>query len=143
LIQTKDRARARVEHRRMKHASVAFLGALVLAGSVSAALAADAQNGLKLSRTWCASCHLVSSDQKQGSPDAATFVDIARRTNETKPLAVFLATPHGQMPDMTLSQPEIADIIAYIRTLGPNPPPADQPKGAPASGLSGAIVPQR
>ncbi len=33
--------------------------------------------------------------------------------------AVFLAEPHGKMPNMSLSRNEIDDIVAYIRSLGP------------------------
>ena len=120
-----------------------ILGLFVLTvGPVSAALA-DAANGLKLSQHWCAACHLVSADQKQASVDVPTFEDVARGAKDPKALALFLTKPHGQMPDMTLSQPEIADIIAYISTLGPNPvtPP---PKAEPSrNGLSGAIVPEK
>ena len=72
-----------------------------------------------------------------------TFADIARRTKDMKTLVVFLTRPHGQMPDMSLSQPEIADIVAYISTLGPHPIPPAERKSEPAGGLSGAIVPSR
>ena len=68
-----------------------------------------------------------------------SFADIARRTTDYKKLALFLTKPHGQMPDMTLSQPEIADIVAYISTLGPNPLPRAEPRPDNPQGLSGAI----
>ena len=96
--------------------------ALLLALPVAVAnpvLAADADNGLKLSKLWCAACHVVASDQTTASVDVPTFSDIARRKTEKKPLAVFLAEPHGKMPNMSLSRNEIDDIVAYIRSLGP------------------------
>ena len=120
-----------------------FLAGVALASAVSGpAAAADPGNGLKLADHWCAACHLVSPAQKQASPDVPTFADIARR-KDGKALALFLTKPHGQMPDMTLSQPEIADLVGYILSIGPNPPPPDEkPQPAPG-GLSGAIAPSK
>ncbi len=101
-------------------------GCLALA---QGAQAADAQNGLVISKRWCASCHVVAADQKSASVDVPTFEDIARRKTEKKPLAVFLAEPHGKMPDMSLTRSEIDDIVAYIRSLGPaTADPKEQPK---------------
>jgi mono/diheme cytochrome c family protein len=115
----------------MKTASRFLFGAICALPLLAAgpALAADADNGLDISRRWCAACHVVAPDQREASADVPTFADIARRKTEAKPLAMFLATPHGKMPNMTLSQPEIADIVAYIRTLGPTPvAPTPEPR---------------
>ena len=143
MIHAKDDRRLTGDHGHMKNA-FRLLGACAIAGSFSVpAFAADPDNGLNLARHWCAACHVVSPDQKEASADVPTFADIARRTTDTKPLALFLTKPHGQMPDMTLSQPEIADIIAYIMALGPNPPPPAPKTEAPGNGLSGAIKPSR
>src|SRR5471030_671326 len=38
-----------------------------------AALAADAANGEKLAKRWCAACHVVASDQKSGNTQVAPF----------------------------------------------------------------------
>lgn len=130
LMRGKECSAHRGDDDGMKHVST-VAAAVLFAALASPVLAADADNGLKISQRWCASCHVVAPDQKSGSADVPTFADIARRTTESKPLAVFLATPHGKMPDMTLSQPEIADIIAYIRTLGPPRPTPQQERKAP------------
>ena len=118
-------------------ASLAFIGL-----APSFALAADAANGLKLAEHWCATCHLVSPAQKQASPDVPSFVDIARR-KDARTLSLFLTKPHGQMPDMTLSQPEVGDLVAYIQSIGPNPPPPDRKPASPETGVSGAIAPSK
>jgi len=99
--------------------------------AASPACAADVGNGLRISKQWCAACHVVASDQTTASADVPTFGDIARRKTEKKPLAAFLAEPHGKMPNMSLSRSEIDDIVAYIRSLGPasNEPP--EPRKAP------------
>ncbi|MDE2363558.1 MAG: cytochrome c [Hyphomicrobiales bacterium] len=120
--------------------------ALLLPGLVVAlaapAVAGDLDNGRKLAEHWCAACHVVSSDQKRASVDVPTFEDVARR-KDARALTLFLTKPHGQMPDMALSQPEIADIVAWIESQGPNPVPAEPPQDKPPSGLSGAIAPSK
>ena len=65
-----------------------------------AALAADAVNGEKLAKRWCAACHVVASDQKSGNTQVAPFSAIAK------------------MPDMNLSRSEAADLTAYIVSQG-------------------------
>ena len=50
------------------NAALARVGALNLSVLVTAVGArADADDGEKLARRWCAACHLVASDQKQAS----------------------------------------------------------------------------
>ena len=117
----------------MKNASRFLLAVACALSSVAAlpALAADADNGLKISRRWCASCHVVAPDQKQGTADTASFADIARRKTEKKPLAAFLAEPHGKMPNMSLSRSEIDDIVAYIRSLGAGGDDPAEPRKPP------------
>ena len=82
-----------------------------------AAQAADAGQGEVLARRWCASCHLVASDQQRTSTQAAPFTAIAgRRDFDAARVALFLLRPHPRMPDMTLSRAEAADLAAYIAT---------------------------
>ncbi len=81
--------------------------------------AADAVNGKALALQWCASCHLVSNDQTSASgASLPSFYDISRDLsfNEAA-LKTFLADPHPQMPNMSLTNLEIADLARYIDTL--------------------------
>ncbi len=96
----------------------ANLGAasLALAAFGHGAFAADATKGEIIARRWCASCHLVATDQTVANPDAPSFAAIAGR-KEPANLAAFLTDPHPKMPDMSLTRGEIADIVAYIGTL--------------------------
>ena len=88
----------------------------VLASQV--ALAADADNGLRLAERWCASCHVVTRAQKKGGDGTATFVSIAQRKDfSVEKLAFFLLDPHPIMPNMSLSRNEAQDIAAYIARL--------------------------
>jgi mono/diheme cytochrome c family protein len=81
------------------------------------ASAADAGKGETLAKRWCAACHVVASDQQRGTIQAPPFSAIANKSdfNETT-LAYFLLTPHPQMPDMSLTRSEAADLAAYIKT---------------------------
>ena len=93
------------------------LSLLLLASVVStAARAADAFKGETLAKRWCANCHIVSSEQQQGTTQAPPFSTVARKSNfnETA-LAYFLLTPHPRMPDMNLTRSEAADLAAYIK----------------------------
>ena len=98
---------------------VALRGAAfgVLAAAITQpALAADASNGERLGMRWCAACHLVASGQAEANSDAPPFVSIARKKQASE-LKDFLTDPHPKMPNMSLSRSEIADIVAYIKTL--------------------------
>ena len=81
------------------------------------ALAADARKGETLAKRWCATCHVVASDQQRATTQSPAFSTIANKPgfNETT-LAYFLLTPHPRMPDMNLSRSEAADLAAYIAT---------------------------
>ena len=86
--------------------------------SLVAAAPADPAHGEKLARQWCASCHVVASDQKGTVAEAPPFATIARKPDfDPRKLALFLIDPHPKMPDMNLSRAEAADLAAYIGTL--------------------------
>ena len=91
-------------------------GALLLSGA--AVYAADATHGLDLAKRWCATCHVVSRDQKRASADVPPLAVIAKSPNfDTKRLAYFLLEPHPKMPQMALSRSAADDIATYIETL--------------------------
>jgi mono/diheme cytochrome c family protein len=94
--------------------SIVFAAAV----GVTSAFGADAQNGLRIARQWCASCHVVASDQPTGSDVTPPFATIARIPDFDAPkIAFFLLYPHPKMPDMSLARDEAADLAAYIATL--------------------------
>ena len=102
----------------MKSPSIAFAGLLVGSLSGTASFAADAQHGKVLAERWCASCHLVSPEQRQGSADVRSFAAIGRdRAFNANRLAFFLLDPHPKMPDMQLTRAEAQDLAAYIKGL--------------------------
>src|SRR5262249_29065822 len=70
------------------------LSMFLAAASTTSAFAADARNGETLAKRWCATCHIVASDQQRGSTQWPPFSVIANKPdfNETT-LAYFLLTP--------------------------------------------------
>jgi mono/diheme cytochrome c family protein len=85
--------------------------------SIGNATAADSANGQRLAERWCAECHVSAPGQQRASDIVPTFVEIGGRFDETT-LATFLASPHhSRMPNLSLSRSEIADLVAYIKSL--------------------------
>ena len=76
----------------------------------------NAAHGEIIAKRWCASCHSVASDQVRANSDAPPFASIAQKKQASE-LKGFLTDPHPKMPNMSLSRSEIADIVAYIKTL--------------------------
>lgn len=100
----------------LRLASLALAGALLIG---TRAVAADAENGERLARRWCAACHLVTPDQTSAADGVPSFAAVGRGRDWTpESLAAFLAAPHPPMPDMALSRGEIGDLVAYIRQSG-------------------------
>jgi mono/diheme cytochrome c family protein len=100
----------------LRQIGVLAVAAVGLGGSP--AMAADADHGSDLAKRWCATCHVVDSDQKRASTDAPPFATIARKADFTREkIAFFLLDPHPKMPNFPLSRSEAADLAAYIGSL--------------------------
>ena len=92
--------------------------AMLMAAMAQPAFGADPSNGERLARRWCASCHVVTSTQREANADAPPFEEIAKRPNfNENGLMTFLLDPHAKMPNMNLSRNEAGDIAAYVATL--------------------------
>jgi mono/diheme cytochrome c family protein len=98
---------------------------LMLLTSTGEAVAADSMNGQRLAVRICTACHLVLPGQQQALDAAPTFAQIAASQDlDERALKTFLANPaHSRMPNLSLTRSEIADLVAYIRTLAPAKPP--------------------
>jgi len=104
----------------------ARMGILIVAvgllSFLSAVADADPENGERLARRWCASCHVVAPDQQQASADVPPFATIARSPDfSAAKVALFLLDPHPKMPSMNLTRREATDISEYIAKLGKTP----------------------
>lgn len=103
-------------HAGLKHLGISLVTIAIMGGSKAGA--ADAGHGGDLAKRWCASCHVVTPEQKQASADVPPFVEIARKPSfSAEKLAYFLLDPHPKMPNFPLSRTEATDIAAYIAAL--------------------------
>lgn len=99
-----------------------YLSAALAMIAASPSAAADASHGEQLARRWCASCHVVASNQRQPATEAPPFATIAKSTGfDANRLAFFLLAPHPKMPDMSLTRFEAGDIAAYIESFAKQP----------------------
>jgi mono/diheme cytochrome c family protein len=96
----------------------AAMAILVLLAQARCADAADVAKGEIIAKRWCASCHLISPEQKRAVADVPGFAVVARMKLPDLSLKAFLSDPHPRMPNMSLTRAEIEDIVAYIRSLG-------------------------
>ncbi|HEX3161273.1 MAG TPA: cytochrome c, partial [Pseudolabrys sp.] len=51
---------------------------IVAAASMDSAFAADARKGETLAKRWCATCHVVASDQKRANGQAPPFSSVGK-----------------------------------------------------------------
>lgn len=104
------------------------VAALVL--TLGPAVAADPprapspERGKAIADRLCANCHLTGSGgtAQAGLP---SFAAIASRAGQSAlRIRNALIKPHGEMPDLQLTNEEIADIITWLDTLrDPKQPP--------------------
>ncbi len=100
-----------------------LLVSLVLAGCAIAmqgsAMAADADHGKAIAERWCSGCHLVQPGQKTATTDKAPpFASMAKMPDfGAGQLALLLLKPHPNMPKLSLSRSEVADLAEFIQTL--------------------------
>ncbi len=81
------------------------------------ALAADPEDGYRLAKQWCTSCHIIGPGEP-GSDAARPFVSIAQDPGFTADgIRAWLADPHPPMPNFNLSRTEVEQIVAYLRSL--------------------------
>lgn len=85
--------------------------------SAQAALAAgSSQAGKEIAERWCSGCHAVGAT---GTDAAPPFTEIAKRPDRSDDyFYVWLSDPHPPMPRLDLSRQDIANLIAYLRSLG-------------------------
>jgi cytochrome c len=78
------------------------------------------QRGLVFVRTNCSRCHSVDKVSKSPLPMAPPFRTLHERypvENLEEPLAEGIITGHPSMPEFKLDPGQIADVIAYLKSL--------------------------
>lgn len=73
--------------------------------------------GQRLADDLCSQCHIVSETQRGPVLDGVpSFLALADANRTDAQLRAWLTDPHPPMPRVSLTEREIADIIAYIRS---------------------------
>jgi cytochrome c len=78
------------------------------------------QRGLVFVRTHCSRCHSVDKISKSPLVIAPPFRTLHERypvENLEEPLAEGITTGHPSMPEFKLDPGQIADVIAYLKSL--------------------------
>jgi len=75
----------------------------------------DVQAGFAYAKEVCANCHAIVSNETSPVPEAIPFDEIANTPEmSAKSLLVWMQTRHPTMPNITLEQEDLIDVIAYI-----------------------------
>lgn len=98
------------------------VAALSLAAAAGAQIPVDVLRGSDVAQHVCAGCHAVALEPASRAQDAPPFRVLSRlysaRSLETK-LTSIVANGHFEMPRVSLTEDEVADVSAYIASLEP------------------------
>jgi mono/diheme cytochrome c family protein len=101
--------------------TVMMVAATTLLASGYAAMAQDAdiEAGGAYAEQVCAACHAVLPNEEFSPlPQAPTFQSVADTPGMTElALSVWLQSSHPTMPNIILTQDELRNVVAYIRSL--------------------------
>jgi mono/diheme cytochrome c family protein len=96
---------------------MAAFAALALVTFSTSGFSADAQRGKQFARHVCAVCHVVVEGQSPGDLNAPSFGSIAESRQFHKRGVALLWERHPKMPNLALTQKELDDVAAYIKSL--------------------------
>jgi mono/diheme cytochrome c family protein len=85
-------------------------------------MAPEVQRGLAYVRTNCARCHSIDKISDSPLGIAPPFRQLHKRypvEDLAEPLAEGIRTGHPTMPEFKLDPGQVADVIAYLKTLEP------------------------
>jgi len=96
---------------------MAVFAALAFVTCSASGFAADVQRGKQFARRVCAICHVVFEGQSPGDPNAPSFRAVTKsRQFREKGIALLLEN-HPNMPNLALTQEQLDDVTAYIKSL--------------------------
>jgi mono/diheme cytochrome c family protein len=107
----------------IKSGTAALLLSLLAAGAPTGAVALDdpaAQRGLVFVRTNCARCHAIDKVSPSPLGAAPPFRTLHQRypiDSLAEAMAEGIVTGHPAMPEFKLDPGQIADVLAFLRTL--------------------------
>jgi mono/diheme cytochrome c family protein len=97
--------------------SMAALATLAFLAHSTSGFSADAQSGEQFARRVCATCHVVVAGQPPGDPNAPSFQSVAQSQQFHQKGVALLLEEHPKMPNLALTQEELDDVAAYIKSL--------------------------
>jgi cytochrome c len=101
--------------------SILTLGLMAISGTGAAHAQGfgDSAEGKRIAASTCSSCHQVDVQPRDSTNDPVpSFQAIAAMRSTTMlSINVFLRTSHNVMPNIRLTENQIADIGAYILSL--------------------------
>ena len=95
---------------------------LLCAAPIVLAQEGKPQAGRALAEANCASCHAIGARGSSPLPLAPAFRDLHLRypvDHLGEALAEGIGTSHAKMPEFQLSRTQVADFLAYLKTLQP------------------------
>ena len=103
----------------MKTVMMVAAAVLLASGYAVNAQDADIEAGAAYAQQVCAACHAVLPNEEFSPlPQAPTFQSVADTPGMTElALSVWLQTSHPTMPNIILTQDELRNVVAYIRSL--------------------------
>jgi mono/diheme cytochrome c family protein len=106
---------------RVRHFAAAAILPLALAGAVAAQEnRADLRRGEEVLAANCARCHAIGRTGNSTHPEAPAFRTLSRRypiDALAEALAEGLSSGHPDMPEFRFEVPDVAAILAYLRSI--------------------------
>lgn len=101
-----------------KRTLILILGAAIPATAMSQQIG-DAEKGLQYASEVCSRCHAVRREQLASPlPQAPRFEDVANVSGMTATaLTVWFRTSHPTMPNITIPEADMRNVIQYILSL--------------------------
>jgi mono/diheme cytochrome c family protein len=101
----------------MRTPLIVALAVLAFISGSGSGFAADVRHGKLIALRVCSICHAVTKAQVAGNPSAPSFQTIAMSQQFRKKGVALLFERHPKMPTFALTQEEVDDIAAYIKSL--------------------------
>src|SRR5689334_5014279 len=104
----------------MRKIIVATMLVFAAAPALAQPLSPSAQRGLTLARANCARCHSIDKVTESPLKLAPPFRTLHTKypvENLEEPLAEGIVTGHQNMPEFRFAPDQIADFIAFLKTL--------------------------
>jgi len=83
--------------------------------------AAAAARGRRFAGQVCASCHAIDASTHSRRPGAPSFMTLRGQYNQLtlrRKLTDIIETGHYQMPPVKVDSDQVADLVAYLDSLG-------------------------